>query len=102
MKLCAEIWRASLRLQCVAMLERAQRIGIQPNTVMRNTAMSALGKAGRPALAVALFEQMPARDAVSYETLIAAHGEPQPLLSAQHLLTFPLQEMSVREVASTL
>jgi pentatricopeptide repeat protein len=56
------------------MLERARRLGISPNVVMVNTAISALGKAGRPADAAALFAAHPAPDAVAYETLIAAHG----------------------------
>lgn len=56
------------------MLERARRLGISPNGVMVNTAMSALGKAGRPAEAAVLFAGHPGPDAVAYETLIAAHG----------------------------
>lgn len=39
--------------------------GIAPNTIMFNTAMSALGKAMRPEEAEALFAEMPAPDAVS-------------------------------------
>jgi pentatricopeptide repeat protein len=58
----------------VGLRERARRLGIAPNGVMVNTAMSALGKAGRPADAAALFAAHPAPDAVAHETLIAAHG----------------------------
>ncbi len=60
--------------QCVGMLERARRVGIAPNAIMVNTAMSALGKAGRPADATALFARHLAPDAVAHETLVAAHG----------------------------
>ena len=60
--------------QVLGMLERAERLGIAPNTVMLNTALSALAKAGRPAEAAALFGRIPAPDAASYETLLAAHG----------------------------
>jgi pentatricopeptide repeat protein len=48
--------------------------GIAPNTIMFNTAMSALGKALQVEAAEALFARMPAPDAVSHETLIAAYG----------------------------
>jgi pentatricopeptide repeat protein len=41
---------------------------------MFNTAISALGKALQVEAAEALFSQMPAPDAVSHETLIAAYG----------------------------
>ena len=40
--------------------------GISPNTIMYNTAISALGKALRPEEAEALFAEMPAPDAVSF------------------------------------
>jgi len=60
--------------QALGMLERAERLGLSPNTVMLNTALSALAKAGRAADAAALFARIPAPDAASFETLIAAHG----------------------------
>lgn len=41
---------------------------------MYNTAISALGKARQVDAAEQLFQQVPAPDAVSYETLIAAYG----------------------------
>ncbi|PSC71557.1 nadh:ubiquinone oxidoreductase complex i intermediate-associated 30 [Micractinium conductrix] len=66
--------RASKWQECVAVLERARTLGISPNTIMYNTAMSALGKALQAEAAAKLFSEMPAPDAVSYETLIAAHG----------------------------
>lgn len=56
------------------MLERAQALGIAPNTIMYNTAMSALAKSGRAEAAEELFQEIPEPDAVSYETLIAAYG----------------------------
>lgn len=46
------------------MLDRAQRLGISPNTVMFNTALSSLAKALRPGEAEALFRRIPAPDAV--------------------------------------
>lgn len=42
----------------VAVLGRARTLGITPNTIMYNTAMSALGKAGKSDAARALFDQM--------------------------------------------
>ncbi|KAK9827398.1 hypothetical protein WJX81_006751 [Elliptochloris bilobata] len=60
--------------QALGMLQRAERLGIAPNTIMLNTALSALAKAGRPADAAALFARIPAPDAASFETLLAAHG----------------------------
>jgi len=60
--------------QALGMLERAERLGLAPNTVMLNTALSALAKAGRAADAAALFARIPSPDAASYETLLAAHG----------------------------
>ena len=65
---------ASAPAQVLRMLERAERLGITPNTVMLNTALSALAKAGRPAEAAALFARIPAPDVASFETLLAAHG----------------------------
>ncbi|GAB4820675.1 hypothetical protein N2152v2_007721 [Parachlorella kessleri] len=58
----------------VTVLGRARALGIQPNTIMYNTAMSALGKASKSDAAEALFKEMHNPDAVSYETLIAAYG----------------------------
>lgn len=60
--------------QAVAVLDRATALGIYPNTVMYNTAISALGKAGQLEAAHALFKVVPHPDAVTYETLIAAYG----------------------------
>lgn len=54
-------------LQALGVLGRARRLGIAPNTVMYNTAMSALAKSGRAAAAEELFAQIPEPDAVSYE-----------------------------------
>jgi pentatricopeptide repeat protein len=55
-------------------LTRHPYAGIAPNTIMYNTAISALGKALQADAAEALFNTMPAPDAVSHETLIAAYG----------------------------
>ena len=54
------------------MLERAQRLGIAPNTIMYNTAMSALAKSGRAEAAEQLFSEIPEPDAVSYEVCAVA------------------------------
>jgi pentatricopeptide repeat protein len=66
--------RAGRWRECVAVLGRARALGLAPNTVMFNTALSALGKAGEARAAAALFAALPAPDAVSHETLVAAHG----------------------------
>jgi pentatricopeptide repeat protein len=66
--------RAGRWQEAVAVLDRAEVLGIAPNTIMFNTAMSALGKALQVEAAEALFARMPAPDAVSHETLIAAYG----------------------------
>ncbi|KAL4443011.1 hypothetical protein ABPG77_008502 [Micractinium sp. CCAP 211/92] len=66
--------RAGKWQEAVGMLERARTLGIAPNTIMYNTAISALGKARQVDAAEQLFQQVPAPDAVSYETLIAAYG----------------------------
>ncbi len=60
--------------QALGVLERARVLGIVPNTIMYNTAMSALAKSGRAEAAEELFAEIPEPDAVSYETLIAAYG----------------------------
>ena len=61
-------------MQAVNVLDRARRLGIRPNTVMFNTALCALGKAGRVDQAAALFWQIPQPDAISHETMVAAYG----------------------------
>ncbi len=71
---CLALTHPSLCLQCLLMLERARNIGIAPNTIMYNTALSALGKAGKWETAEKLFGEIPEPDAISYETLIAAYG----------------------------
>lgn len=58
----------------VAVLDRARALGVPPNTVMYNTAVSALGKAGQVEAAERLFAEISQPDGVSYETLIAAYG----------------------------
>ncbi|KAL6776016.1 MCA1 [Auxenochlorella protothecoides x Auxenochlorella symbiontica] len=66
--------RAGRAGEAVGMLRRARALGVRPNTVMLNTALSALGKAGRVDEARALFARIPDPDAASYETLVAALG----------------------------
>ena len=55
-------------------LDRARRLGVRPNTIMFNTALCALGKAGRVDEAAALFWDIPSPDTISHETLVAAFG----------------------------
>ena len=55
-------------------MDRARILGIEPNTVMFNTALSALGKAGRVDAALKLFRSIPQPDSISHETMVAAYG----------------------------
>jgi pentatricopeptide repeat protein len=61
-------------LQAVNLLQRARNLGIDPNTIMYNTAISALGKSYRWEAAEKLFQLIPCPDTISYETMIAAYG----------------------------
>lgn len=72
--LMAAYERAGLWSKVVDVLRRAQRMGVQPNTVMYNIAMSALGKAGEWRAAARLFAMVPQPDVVTHETLVAAYG----------------------------
>ena len=58
----------------MSLLRRARSLGIEPNTIMYNTAISALGKASQWEAAEKLFNQMPTPDTISFETMIAAYG----------------------------
>ncbi|KAG7669362.1 hypothetical protein Ndes2437B_g05514 [Nannochloris sp. 'desiccata'] len=78
--------RAGKWEEAVGVLNRAQALGITPNTVMYNTAVSALGKAGQLDAAQELFNTCPAPDAVTFETLIAAHGMAGDAEAAEALL----------------
>lgn len=78
--------RAGKWQEAVAVLDRAQALGITPNTVMYNTAVSALGKAGQLEAARKLFKACPSPDAVTFETLIAAHGMAGEVEAAESLL----------------
>ena len=60
--------------EAVNVLARARRLGIRPNTVMYNSAISAAGKSGQLDVVEALFGEVPEPDAVTYETVIAAYG----------------------------
>ncbi|KAL0044814.1 hypothetical protein WJX82_010409 [Trebouxia sp. C0006] len=66
--------RAGKWEQAVTLLDKSRAMGIIPNTIMYNTAMSSLGKSGQWEAAERLFGQVPEPDAVTYETLIAAYG----------------------------
>ena len=61
-------------MQAVTLLDKSRAMGIIPNTIMYNTAMSSLGKSGQWEAAERLFGEVPEPDAVTYETLIAAYG----------------------------
>jgi pentatricopeptide repeat protein len=78
--------RAGKWEDAVGVLDRARALGITPNTVMYNTAVSALGKAGKLDAAQELFHACPAPDAVTFETLIAAHGMAGDAEAAESLL----------------
>lgn len=69
--------RAGKWQEAVGVLRRARMMGIPPNTVMFNTAISAAGKAGQTAIAEEIFQDASSvhcYDAVSFETMIAAYG----------------------------
>jgi pentatricopeptide repeat protein len=68
--------RAGRADDAVRVLSRAAALGVQPNAVMFNTALAALGRRGRFDEALALFEALPYSppDAVAHETLVAAAG----------------------------
>lgn len=53
--------RAGKWEEAVRVLQRARRLGIEPNTVMYNTAISAAGKAGQSELANQLFKEVRGR-----------------------------------------
>eukprot|EP01023_Acetabularia_acetabulum_P005597 TRINITY_DN1229_c0_g1_i1.p1 TRINITY_DN1229_c0_g1~~TRINITY_DN1229_c0_g1_i1.p1 ORF type:complete len:763 (-),score=165.15 TRINITY_DN1229_c0_g1_i1:4347-6635(-) len=66
--------RAGKWEECIKVLSRARNMGVDPNVVMYNTALSAAGKASRVDIIANLFLEMPEPDATSFETLIAAYG----------------------------
>ncbi|GAX83171.1 hypothetical protein CEUSTIGMA_g10597.t1 [Chlamydomonas eustigma] len=66
--------RAGMWAEAVHLLSRARNMGIKPNTVMYNTAISASAKSGQVALAERLLEEAPEPDAISHETVVAAYG----------------------------
>lgn len=61
-------------MQAIDLLGKARNLGITPNTIMYNTAMSSLGKSGQWEAAEKLFMETSEPDAVTHETLIAAYG----------------------------
>ena len=61
-------------MQVVQLLERTPRLGVTPNLINYNIALSALGKNGAWQAAEQLFNAMPEHDAVTHETLTAAYG----------------------------
>lgn len=79
------------RLQALHLLRRARELGIEPNTVMFNTAISALGKAGCWEEAERLFAMIPAPDTVSFETMIAAYGLAGKTEKAERFFTAMLE-----------
>jgi hypothetical protein len=82
--------RAGRADDALAVLARARAAGVAPNTIMHNIALAALGRRGRWEEAARLFASMPARDAVSHETLLgaaAAAGRPDDAEAAFTALT---------------
>lgn len=76
-----------LLVQALGVLGRAKRMGIEPNTIMYNTAMSALAKSGHADMAERLFGDIPEPDSVSYETLIAGYGMAGEPKKAESVMT---------------
>ena len=74
-------------VQALGVLRRAKHMGIEPNTIMYNTAMSALAKSGHADTAEMLFGDIPEPDSVSYETLIAAYGMAGEPAKAESVMT---------------
>ncbi|EFJ51366.1 hypothetical protein VOLCADRAFT_57174 [Volvox carteri f. nagariensis] len=66
--------RAGKWQEAVGVLLRAMNLGITPNTVMYNTAISAAGKAGQLEIAEKLYSKVRQPDTVTHETMIAAYG----------------------------
>ncbi|GIL93379.1 hypothetical protein Vretimale_17468 [Volvox reticuliferus] len=66
--------RAGKWQEAVGVLLRALNLGITPNTVMYNTAISAAGKAGQLEVAEKLYGKVRQPDTVTHETMIAAYG----------------------------
>eukprot|EP01026_Neomeris_dumetosa_P056951 TRINITY_DN52244_c0_g1_i6.p1 TRINITY_DN52244_c0_g1~~TRINITY_DN52244_c0_g1_i6.p1 ORF type:complete len:753 (-),score=124.34 TRINITY_DN52244_c0_g1_i6:1214-3472(-) len=71
--------------EAVFVLNRARNMGILPNNVMYNTALSAAGKAGQLEIAKELFLEIEEPDVVSYETLIAAYGTTGDIANAEDI-----------------
>ncbi|GIL54874.1 hypothetical protein Vafri_10569 [Volvox africanus] len=66
--------RAGKWQEAVGVLLRALNLGLTPNTVMYNTAISAAGKAGQLEIAEKLYSKVRQPDTVTHETMIAAYG----------------------------
>jgi len=79
-------------LQAVDLLQRARNLGIDPNTIMYNTAISALGKSYRWEAAEKLFQMIPCPDTISYETMIAAYGLAGQIEKSESFFTAMLED----------
>ena len=66
--------RAGMWTEAVSVIGRAQALGLRPNTVMFNTAISAAGKAGKLDLVARLYSFVPEPCAITHETMIASYG----------------------------
>lgn len=66
--------RSGLWSEAVKVLGRARRLGLDPNTIMYNIAISAAGKAGQLDVVERLFLAAKSPDSVTYETVIASYG----------------------------
>eukprot|EP00884_Botryococcus_braunii_P018227 jgi/Botrbrau1/5088/Bobra.37_1s0050.1 len=59
-------------MSAVGMLDRARAVGITPNTIMYNTALYALVRAGRFDDVESLFQTIPQKDVATYQTAMLA------------------------------
>lgn len=66
--------QAGMWAEAVGVLSRARALGVEPNTVMFNTAIAAAGKAGQLQVCEQLFAMVTQPDLVTFETMINAYG----------------------------
>eukprot|EP00798_Chlamydomonas_sp_ICE-L_P012469 gene12469-15676_t len=70
--------RAGKWEEAVRVLDRARALGLKPNHVMYNMAISAAGKAGKLDKVEGLFEQALERNTMTNKTLLAGRAVPEP------------------------
>lgn len=66
--------RAGMWTEAISVIGRAQALGLKPNTIMFNTAISAAGKAGKLDLMERLYSFVPDPCAITHETVIVSYG----------------------------